>query len=210
MKKFIFYIIVAWSLLAFVGYNVLSAEASKSTEKNDKKVCESYGGEWKKSVYNKSCNFNNDKDEELYSLRPGYSLDGTSADAEYGRLDLDIDDETAAEMEDDICAGEDADYTNVNGCMSEKREKLEKELKKACYDADDGKWTASGCNIKGDEDEPAHEDEPTPEVVIEDWSNEVEQPDYEEKNIQVEEEDEEEEQDESEEQEEEDNSYSES
>ena len=29
MKKFIFYIIIAWSLLAFVGYNVLSAEAKE-------------------------------------------------------------------------------------------------------------------------------------------------------------------------------------
>ena len=45
-KQLLLFIIVAWSLLAFVSYNVLTVEAA---EKDDKKVCESYGGEWKET-----------------------------------------------------------------------------------------------------------------------------------------------------------------
>jgi hypothetical protein len=37
-------IVLLWSVLIFIGYNVLTVEAIES---NDKKVCEDYNGEWK-------------------------------------------------------------------------------------------------------------------------------------------------------------------
>jgi hypothetical protein len=162
-KQLLLFIIIAWSLLAFVGYNVLTVQAA---EKDDKKVCESYGGEWKETIRvdvdgnekgsgEKQCNFNNDKDLQAYSIRPGHSLDGTGSDAEYGRLDLDMSDDEAAAIEDDICDDEDADYTNIELCMSDKRKDVEKEMKKACDDTDNAKWTQSGCVV--DEAEPTEE-----------------------------------------------------
>jgi hypothetical protein len=38
-------IALIWSVLIFIGYNVLTAEA---TEKEDKQVCEDYNGKWTK------------------------------------------------------------------------------------------------------------------------------------------------------------------
>ena len=71
---------------------------------------------------NRGCHIENEKDKQMYSIRPGHSLDGTSGDAEHGRLDLDMSDEEAAAIEDDICDDEDADTTDVKGCMSDERE----------------------------------------------------------------------------------------
>ena len=157
-KRDIFGIIFAWSLLAFVGYNVLTVEATtdfkKSTEKEDKKVCEDYGGEWKSiGGGDRGCEIENEQAQGLYGIRPGYSHDGTYADTEYGRLDLGMSDEKAeaieyetcknndldikvcksiereeekAAKEDAICDNEDADFTNIEICMSEEKKEYEK------------------------------------------------------------------------------------
>jgi hypothetical protein len=176
-------IVLLWSVLIFIGYNVLTAEAS---EKEDKKVCEDYGGEWKKSANSggeRWCNFDNDKDRQAYSIRPGYTLDGTGSDAEYGRLDLDVSDEEAAAQEDAICDDEDADYTNIKICMSDKREQQLKNIEKAC-DKVDGKMTKDGCDTDGSGDTPKadkfHEELDQieketgyPSIETEDWRNEV-------------------------------------
>ena len=79
-------VIISLSLFLFVGYNVLTAEA---TESNDKKVCEEYNGKWKDiGGGDRGCTFENDDDAERYGFRPGFSLDSTSGDAEYGIEDL--------------------------------------------------------------------------------------------------------------------------
>ena len=79
-------VMISLSLFLFIGYNVLTAEA---TESNDKKVCEDYNGEWKNiGGGEKGCTFDNESDREKYSVRPGYSLDSTGSDAEYGIEDL--------------------------------------------------------------------------------------------------------------------------
>src|SRR5688500_16197128 len=110
-------VIISLSLFLFVGYNVFSAEAA---EKDDKKVCEDYNGKWKDvGGGDKSCTFKNDKDRQLYSIRPGHSLDGTGSDAEYGREDLG--EVAAAAIEDDICDNEDADHTKIDICKSPKK-----------------------------------------------------------------------------------------
>lgn len=76
--------------------NVLSEKTIKdwinsaeATESNDKEVCENYNGEWKDiGGGDRGCTFENDDDAERYGLRPGYSLDSTGSDAEYGIEDL--------------------------------------------------------------------------------------------------------------------------
>jgi hypothetical protein len=121
-------IVISLSLFIYIGYNVLTAEAS---EKEDKKVCEDYNGKWKETVIvdvdgnekgsgDKQCQFDNDKDLKLYSIRPGYSLDGTGIDAEYGREDLG--EEEAANIEDEICDNEDAKSTKISMCKEDKEE----------------------------------------------------------------------------------------
>jgi hypothetical protein len=174
---------IAWSLLIYVGYNVLTVEAA---EKDDKKVCESYGGEWAKyDDGDRYCKIDNEKDQELYSVRPGDSLSGTFGDAEHGRIDLDLTDEEAAKIEDAVCDDEDADSTDVKGCMSDKREKQLNNIVKAC-DKSDGKINSKGeCETDSDgpkadkfHDELMKLEEETgypsqKEEVIEDWSNTV-------------------------------------
>lgn len=62
---------------------------AEATESNDKKVCEDYNGKWKSiGNGNRGCTFENDDDAERYGFRPGFSLDSTSGDAEYGIEDL--------------------------------------------------------------------------------------------------------------------------
>ena len=79
-------IVLLWSVLISIGYNVLTVEAIES---NDKKVCEDYNGEWKSiGGGDIGCTFENDSDAQKYGFRPGYSLDSTSGDAEYGIEDL--------------------------------------------------------------------------------------------------------------------------
>ncbi len=82
MNHNIIYIVIAWSLLAFVGYNVLSAEATEEKdmvdairemefENNDEddyglksfaieQACKDNGGEWKVGW----CKFDKDKTED--------------------------------------------------------------------------------------------------------------------------------------------------
>ena len=127
--------IVMWSLLVFVGYNVLTVNV-EAAESDDKQVCEDYGGEWKKydtGDNSRGCHIENEKDRQLYGIRPGYSLSGTSADAEYGRLDIDVSDEEAAAQEDVICDDEDAGTTNVKGCMSEDRKNNQQKNEREWY-----------------------------------------------------------------------------
>ena len=135
---------------------------------------------------NKGCKFDNDKDLELYSIRPGYSLDGTGAGSEYGRIDLDMSDEEAAAIEDAICDDEDADRTDVYGCMSDKRKQQMKNIEKVC-DEVDGKMTKDGCVTDSDGPKADKFEEKMNEIaieerekegstnVIEDWRNEVKQ-----------------------------------
>lgn len=79
-------IVLLWSVLIFIGYNILTVEAS---EKNDKKICEEYNGKWKDiGGGDRGCVIDNEKDTQKYSIRPGYSLDSTGAGAEYGIEDL--------------------------------------------------------------------------------------------------------------------------
>ncbi len=151
--------IIAWSLLVFVGYNVLTVEA---TEKDDKKVCESYGGKWKETMMadgsgrssgERWCNIDNEIDQQRYIIRPGNSLDGTGSDAELGREDLGP--ELTARIEDELCDDEDADTTDIKECMSGARQQqLEHNYdKKSCEDAN-GDWNkkkGSGCTFYEDE-----------------------------------------------------------
>ena len=209
-KLLLLFIIIAWSLLAFVGYNVLTVEAA---EKDDKKVCESYGGEWKetkmvdgsgRSSGDRGCEIENEQAQQLYGIRAGESDDGTGADSEYGRIDLDMSDVEASAIEDDVCSknkdldikvckereeaaeiaaqedaicdNEDADTTDIKLCMSGARQQqLEHNYDKESCEQVNGDWNkkkGSGCTFY--EDEQNHEED----VVIEDWKNEVEQPDF--------------------------------
>jgi len=167
-------IAIAWSLLIYVGYNVLTVEAS---EKEDKKVCEDYNGKWKETVIvdadgnekgsgEKQCQFDKDKDLKLYSIRPGYSLDGTGPDGEYGREDLG--EEEAANIEDEICDNEDADTTNIKMCKSD--------TKKAC-DKAGAKMKDGYCDVKtsdGKQADKFYEEQVKEEQKVEDWKNTVE------------------------------------
>lgn len=80
MKKFIPYILIAWSLLAFVGYNVLTVQATEEKDLSDairemkftnddeddtglkpiaiKQACKDNGGQWKDNAW---CKFDKDK-----------------------------------------------------------------------------------------------------------------------------------------------------
>jgi hypothetical protein len=79
-------IVLICSVLIFIGYNVLTAE---STEKEDKKVCEDYNGEWKSiGGGDRGCVIDNEQDQQRYGMRPGFSLDSTGGDAEYGIEDI--------------------------------------------------------------------------------------------------------------------------
>lgn len=171
-------IVLLWSVLIFIGYNVLTAEAS---EKDDKKVCESYNGKWTKSSSgdDRYCHFDNDKDRQLYVIRPGDSLDGTGFDAEAGRIDLDMSDEEAANIEDDICDDENADSTDVYGCMSDKRKNQMKDIENTCDDVG-GKMTKDGCETDGDgpmadefEEKVPITKESEPITNNQDWKNTV-------------------------------------
>jgi len=109
-------VIISLSLFLFLGYHVLTVEAAES---DDKQVCEDYNGKWKSMGGGvRGCTFDNEQDRQLYTIRPGDSLDSTSSDAEYGREDLG-EEETAA-IEDDICDDEDADDTKIDICKSPK------------------------------------------------------------------------------------------
>ena len=169
----ILFIIIAWCLLAFVSYNVLTAEAEdfkKSTEKEDKKVCEDYGGEWKSiGGGDRGCKIDNEQAQGLYGIRPGYSHDGTYSDTEYGRIDLDMSDVEATAIEDDVCSknkdldikvckereeaeekaaqedaicdNEDADTTDIKLCMSDRRQQqLEHNYDKESCEQVNGDW----------------------------------------------------------------------
>jgi hypothetical protein len=142
---------IAVGLMLTVAGLLLLTQSAFADEKYDKKVCEDYNGEWKVtgSNGNRGCVIENEKDQKMYSIRPGYSLDGTSADAEYGREDLGIDDEEVAAIEDAVCNNEDADTTNVKSCMSDKREKQMEDIKDVC-DKVGGVMSKDGCATDSD------------------------------------------------------------
>jgi hypothetical protein len=200
-KQLLLFIIIAWSLLAFVSFNVLTVEAA---EKDDKKVCESYGGEWKetkivdgsgRSSGDRGCEIENEQAQQLYGIRAGESVDGTGADSEYGRIDLDMSDVEAAAIEDDVCSknkdldikvckereeaaeiaakedaicdDEDADTTDIEICMSQVRKhQVENNLDKEECKEVNGEWKNGGYTFY--EDEQNHEQQ-----VIEDYGNTV-------------------------------------
>ena len=174
MSKAIWYekqtlIVLLWSVLIFIGYNVITVEAAESDD--DKKVCESYGGEWTKSDVGEDryCKIDNEKDQQLYSIRPGFSLDSTGADAEYGREDLGMTDEEAAAQEDAICDDEDAETTNISLCKSDKKDDDEGKR----YVNPDGGAPLYEDELTEDEKDDYTEYKPEKEN-IEDWRNEVE------------------------------------
>jgi hypothetical protein len=138
-------IVISLSLFFFIGYNVLTVEAA---EKDDKKVCEDYNGEWKSTGDDdRGCVFEKDSDAEKYGYRPGFSLDSTGSDAEYGIEDLVTYDnegnkvyppnpfdetdssereEEKAAQEDALCDNEDADTTDIDICKSHDEDGKEK------------------------------------------------------------------------------------
>lgn len=152
---------IAWSLLAFVSYNVLTVEASEkdflSPENVDRSI--TLPGENEPGFIKTP---EQKRDEELEVVA---DLEDDLADAEtskqkekiQGQIDkakerfgLDKEEEKAAQ-EDAICDNEDADYTNVELCMSDKRKNVEKDMKKACDGTDNAKWTETGCVVEESE-----------------------------------------------------------
>jgi hypothetical protein len=172
-------IVISLSLFIYIGYNVLTAEAS---EKEDKQVCEDYNGKWKETIRvdvdgnekgsgEKQCQFDNDKDLKLYSIRPGHSLDGTGSDAEYGREDLGLSDDEAANIEDEICDNEDAKTTKIDICKSPKN--VEDGYKGKRYVNPDGGAPLYEDELTEEEKDEYTEYKPEKEKV-EDWKNKVE------------------------------------
>ena len=154
-------ILLLWSLLIFIGYNVLTVEAKES---DDKKVCEKYNGEWEKidDFGTKSCQFDNEQDRAIYSIRPGFSLDGTNSDSEYGREDLS--EEEVAAIEDDICDNEDGGTTDIDIYKSSKEDYDEGKR----YENPDGGAPLYEDELTEDEKDDYTEYKPEKEEQIED------------------------------------------
>ena len=175
MNHNIIYIVIAWSLLAFVGYNVLSAEASDLSDalremqfvnddeddyglKDDaiEQVCKDNGGEWKENLW---CKFDKDKTGDEVEFEHQLEDRGLS----YFYADM-------AE------AGFSDEWDKYEQEKQEKSQKgaeeyVEEEPKKECEKAN-GDWKKGECTFY--EDEQNHEED----VVIEDWSNEVSSEDF--------------------------------
>ena len=190
--------IIAWSLLIYVGYNVLTVEATTDLKEIQKEMCEvNYEADWKDG----KCHFSvagtteyNDEGEYLADLRD------TNQEA---RDDYVERQEERAADEDAKCDDEDADTTDVKECMSEKREQQASHNydKESCEQVN-GDWNKkknSGCTFYEDEQQDildaaedqrriideeeqqalaaideynAAQEQQQPEV-IEDWSNTV-------------------------------------
>jgi hypothetical protein len=148
-KRDIFTICIAWSLLIYIGYNVLTVEAATSSDKQklQKEMCEvNYEAKWKDG----KCHFSkagtteyNDEGEYLADLR---DTDPAARDDYVERQ------EEKAAQEDALCDDEDADTTDVKKCMSEDR------LQQAAFNIDkeeckeaNGDWKNGKCTYYEDE-----------------------------------------------------------
>ena len=140
-KRNILFIIIAWSLLVYVGYNVLTVEAATDI----KEICKGFdSGEWNDD--SNKCEFSKQgiKNEDDAEFDHVLSDKGLGEDYLAG----------IAAKEDAICDDEDADTTNIKLCMSEERElegklqQRDKILEKLCNKVD-GKWTKDGCDTGG-------------------------------------------------------------
>ena len=192
-KQLLLFIIIAWSLLTFVSYNVLTVEATIE-EKDISKMkfvdddlddyglkeiaieqeCKDNGGQWKDDAW---CKFDkiggNDEIKFEHQLEDRglmyYYADKEALGDEWGKYQNEkyeksqkgveeyekyvAEQEEKAAKEDALCDNEDADSTNVKGCMSVKREQQMENIEKAC-DKVNGKMTKDGCNTDGSGDTP--------------------------------------------------------
>jgi hypothetical protein len=138
----ILFIIIAWSLLAFVGYNVLTVQAeeekdcSSISEPDDDFYCKQF--DWSA--------FHPDREsvKEWCGASEDYAKNPKNCDKAY---DLVEKIEEKAAQEDAICDNEDAYTTDIELCMSAER-KREKVVEETCNEVD-GKMTKEGCDVGG-------------------------------------------------------------
>ena len=154
MKKFIFYIIIAWSLLAFVGYNVLTVEATtdkQATQRQEEKDCRSIS-EPDDDFYCKQFDwsaFYPDREtvEELCDASEDYAKNPNNCDKAYDLVEKT--EEKAAE-EDALCDDEDAETTSIPLCKSHDltlgQAFAEKYNKENCEDHN-GEWIDGECDF---------------------------------------------------------------
>ena len=214
MNHNIIYIVIAWSLLAFVGYNVLSAEASEEkdcrsiSEPDDDIYCKEF--DWSafypdRESVEAMCDASEDYAKNPNNCDKAYDL-VEKAEAKTGFLAKDYDwrefydDEISRESVEERCDASEDYEANKKACDKayDLIEKQEKSTIESCEAGGKGKYVINGYNescvgiekgkpIVLDEwmnmdtpdtntnTETVPEEEP---AVIEDWSNEVEQPDY--------------------------------
>ena len=203
-KQLLLFIIIAWSLLAFVSYNVLTVEATIEekdiremefvNDDNDdyglkaiaiEQECKDNDGQWTDGTW---CKFDKDKTEDEKKFENQLEdrglmylyQDKESGSDEWEKYQEEKSVEKAAK-EDAICDNEDADTTDIKLCMSEQRiliEQSDKINEKIC-DKVDGKWTKDGCET--DHDGPKadrfHElQDETPGAIVYDRSSNEEEP----------------------------------
>jgi len=58
-------IVLIWSVLIFIGYNVITAPPAFSISSEEEEHCEDNGGDWSKE--DKSCKFDDEEDEKEYA-----------------------------------------------------------------------------------------------------------------------------------------------
>ena len=175
-------IIVAWSLLIFVGYNVLTVEAVV----DDKKEYTWTGPDGHKDRVT------------LNDFEPEDIADTCDASEDYNRneklcdtlYDWEEEIKEKAAKEDAICDNEDADTTDVKICMSEDRKQKNEKEREWYYNENTGSYEymtdkeikdhnlESESGIKqgekwGPETPIEPPSEPYPTTEIEDWSNTV-------------------------------------
>jgi hypothetical protein len=165
-KQLLLLIIIAWSLLAFVSYNVLTVEASTDKEKYDydsyeeyneivEPICKEHGG--KIDYGSGECMFKNDSRNKAIIFEKELDDRGLGADytaeeeASWNQKEA----EEKAAKEDAICDNEDADTTSIELCMSDRRQQQAAHNydKESCEQVN-GDWNkkkGSGCTFYEDE-----------------------------------------------------------
>ena len=175
-KQLLLFIVIAGSLLVFVGYNVLTVEAAEEkdcssiSEPDDDFYCKEF--DWGP--------FHPDKQfvEELRDASEDYAKNPKHCDKAYKLVEKA---EEKAAKEDALCDNEDADTTDIKTCMSEDR--LQQAAfnigKEECKEAN-GDWKKDRCTYyeyeqQEQEDLERAQTESLP--VIEDWGNTVSETD---------------------------------
>ena len=124
-------IIAMWSLLAFVGYNVLTVEAASEketgecrsvTEPDDEFYCDDF--DWEPYTPDR------ENVEKMCDASEDYAKNPKNCDKAYNLVEKA---EEKAADEDAICDNEDADTTNVKLCMSEDRKQKKNEKEREWY-----------------------------------------------------------------------------